>query len=158
VIKDVEEDLISQETAARIYHIVFNSTNMVLDRSTLPSRTAERAHARSAGPVQGILQAMGQGGTAGRIRCTAAGAMTAAPSTRAPSAEYREKTMKAESMEAVFMPNPKDVKIAELQARVLPSSSSGIDPERCYSSQYGARRRNLTLDVPIRSGTYDDTS
>ena len=29
------------------------------------------------------------------------------------------KTMKAESMEAVFMPNPKDVKIAELQARVL---------------------------------------
>jgi len=27
--------------------------------------------------------------------------------------------MKAESMEAVFMPNPKDVKIAELQARVL---------------------------------------
>jgi hypothetical protein len=29
------------------------------------------------------------------------------------------KTMKADSMEGIFMPNPKDVKIAELQARIL---------------------------------------
>jgi N-methylhydantoinase B/oxoprolinase/acetone carboxylase alpha subunit len=121
VIKDVEEDLISQETAVRIYHIVFNPKTLVLDReATSAARTAERAARKKRGvPYKDFCRQWNQSEPPAELPMYGCWGEDIGTIYAGPFGGMPRKTMKADSMEGIFMPNPKDVKIAELQARIL---------------------------------------
>ncbi len=117
VIKDVAEDLISTATARAIYHVVFDEATLVLDRdATDAGRAAERRARLARGkPFDEFC----------------AGWVTAEPpadipyfgSWDDPAQIYaglpgaRVRTTAAEQT-GIFMPNPKDLRIAELEAEV----------------------------------------
>lgn len=117
VIQDLEEELISHDTARRIYHIVYNPETLALDReATVKARETERNARRSRGvPFDQFVEQWA----------------TAEPAAHLPFygcwgddrhtifAGGPHRRMTADAIEAIYMPNPKDVKIAELEAKLL---------------------------------------
>ncbi|MBI2312618.1 MAG: hydantoinase B/oxoprolinase family protein [Betaproteobacteria bacterium] len=116
VIRDIEEGLISRETAREIYHIAYNPETLVLDReATEQARQSERASRKARGvPFKRFLEQW----------------VTPTPPAHLPYfgcwgddrstifAGGPQRRMAADAIEPVYMPNPKDVRIAELERRL----------------------------------------
>jgi N-methylhydantoinase B/oxoprolinase/acetone carboxylase alpha subunit len=122
VIRDLEEELISHETARLIYHIVYNPETLLLDReATEQARSAERASRKKRGLP---------------FRKFCAQWSTAEPPAQLPYygcwgddrsvifAGSPQNKMNAGAITPIMMPNPKDVRIAELERRVQELESS----------------------------------
>ncbi len=127
VIKDIEEDLISHETAQRMYHIVYDTSTLVLDRdATQRARAAERAARKQRGvPFNEFCRRwvtkeppadLPMYGCWGDDRET----IYAGPFGGVP-----RRKMKSTEIEGIFMPNPKDVTIAALEARIRELEGGG---------------------------------
>ena len=120
VIKDLEEDLISHETARNVYKIVYNPETLVLDRDgTDKARQAERDSRKARGkPFKEFCKTWSLDeppmelpyyGSWGTDRSTIyTGPYGGMPRTK----------MHVSNMEGVMMPNPRDVKIAQLEAKL----------------------------------------
>ena len=127
VIRDLEEGLLSHEAARRVYKLVYNPETLVLDREgTEKARKAEREDRKKRGlPYKDFVKKwvtqepppnVPYYGSWGRDRETIfAGPYGGVPRT----------TMKASDIQPIFMPNPRDVRIAELEARVRELESGG---------------------------------
>lgn len=114
VVRDLEESLISHETAREIYCLVYNPETLVLDReATAAARQAEREARKKRGVPYAEFRKRWD---------------TARPPAHLPFygswGEDREtiyageQIMRADAIEPVFMPNPKDVKITQLEQRI----------------------------------------
>ncbi|NMA72888.1 MAG: acetone carboxylase subunit alpha, partial [Bacteroidales bacterium] len=115
VMKDIEEDLISQETANEIYKVFYDPETFVLDREkTEKARQAEKEARKTRGvPFNEFVKNW----------------VTDKPAEHMPyygSWDDRDviyygspdKVTKGEKLKSVMMPNPKDVEIAELKAKL----------------------------------------
>jgi N-methylhydantoinase B/oxoprolinase/acetone carboxylase alpha subunit len=120
VIKDVEEDLISHETAARMYHIVYNPKTLVLDReATTAARDAERAARKRRGvPYKDFYKKWVTQEPPAQLPLFGCWGDDRETIYAGPFAGVPRRKMKSSEIEPIFMPNPKDVRIAELQARI----------------------------------------
>lgn len=112
VLKDVEEELISQETANHIYKVFYNPETLALDiEKTEAARRKEREERLKRGiPYQEFLQKW----------------VTAEPAEHLPFygrwkdeniiyAGSKANKMAADNMHPVFMPDPKEVRIQQLE-------------------------------------------
>jgi N-methylhydantoinase B/oxoprolinase/acetone carboxylase alpha subunit len=120
VISDLEQDLISHDTARDIYKIVYNPETLVLDReATERTRQAERDARKKRGvPFKQFVKQWSTEeppadlpfyGSWGDERTT----IYSGPYGGMP----RNKTSSS-AIEPIFMPNPRDVKIAQLEKRI----------------------------------------
>ena len=117
VIKDIAEELISPATARTIYHIVFDAATLVLDRdATDAARAAERRARLARGkPFDEFC--------AGWVTPEPPADIPYFGSWNDPAQIYaglpgaRVRTTAAEQT-GIFMPNPKDLRIAALEAEV----------------------------------------
>ena len=118
VIKDIEEDLISHDTAREIFHVVFDSRTLIVDEeATKAARAAERKSRLSRGkPFDEFVAEF----------------VTPEPPENLPyygswddptiiygTSSGKRIKMKATEIQSMFMPNPKDVKISQLEAELL---------------------------------------
>ena len=121
VISDIEENLISHETARRMYKVVFNSETLALDRdATQAARDAERAARKARGvPYKEFVAKWSKPEPPAHIPFY--GSWGDDPTTiyAGPFADLPRKVMSADAIEATFMPNPKDVRISELEAQIF---------------------------------------
>jgi len=120
IIKDIEEGLLSREAAERVYKVVYNPETLVLDREgTIKARQAERDARKKRGlPYKDFVKKWVKDeppadlpyyGSWGADRETIyAGPFGGVPRT----------TMSASDIQPIYMPNPRDVKIATLEARI----------------------------------------
>ena len=115
--KDLQDDLMSHENARDIYKVVYDERALVVDEeATRELRTAQRRERIARGkpfdqfcrewvtpepPVE--IPYFGSWDDPRRIYATSAG---------------QRVQMDAETLQGVFMPNPKDVRIAELEAQL----------------------------------------
>jgi len=128
VMKDLREDLISHENAVNIYHVVYDRNSLLVDvEATQQARAAER-HARitRGKPFDAFCKEW----------------VTPEPPTDIPYMGSWERNdevwasipgmmrvkMPAHAIQGVMMPNPKDVLIAQLEAKV---ASLETDLEAC---------------------------
>jgi len=120
VIKDIEENLISHETAQRMYKVVFNADTLVLDReATKKAREAERAARKKRGvPFKDFVKTWNKAEPPADVPFYGSWGPDRTTIYAGPFAGIPRKKMKSDAMEGVFMPNPKDVKIAQLEARL----------------------------------------
>lgn len=115
VIKDIEEDLISQETANDIYKVFYNPETFVLDvEKTEKEREKERENRKNRGvPFDEFVKEW----------------ETSEPPEHLPFygswkkedvvyAGSPNETMKSGQLTGVWMPDPKDIKIAELEEKL----------------------------------------
>jgi acetone carboxylase, alpha subunit len=127
IIKDIEESLLSHEAAQRVYKLVYNPETLVLDREgTQKARQAEREARKKRGvPFKEFVKKwvkeeppadLPYYGSWGRDR----NKIYAGPYGGVPRA-----TMTADAIQSVFMPNPRDVKIAQLEARIKELEAAG---------------------------------
>jgi acetone carboxylase alpha subunit len=118
VMKDIEESLISADYAHQIYHVVFDETTLVVDEEATEAARAAECQARiqrgrpykefvkdwiSEGPAAD-LPYFGSWGDNSKIIAT-------------PTPGVRQ-VMDADKLQGVMMPDPAQVKIGQLQARV----------------------------------------
>ena len=117
VMKDLSEDLISHESARDIYHVVYDKRTLIVDTAaTKAARDAERAARKARGkPYADFvrdwvrdepaadLPYFGSWGDTGRII--------------AGSGKTRQ-IMDGNAIQPVFMPDPRELRIAALEARV----------------------------------------
>ncbi len=120
VIKDIEEDLISHETAKRMYFVAYNEETLVLDRETTKKlREAERAARKKRGvPFKEFVKKWTTPEPPADLPFYGSWGDDKTVIYAGPFAGIPRKTMKSDAIEATMMPNPKDVKIAELEARL----------------------------------------
>ena len=127
VISDLEQKLISHETAREMYRIVYNPDTFLLDRdATEKARVAERLARKKRGvPFKDFVKKWTTEeppvdlpfyGSWGKDRSV----IFAGPYGGVP-----RRTMSADAIEAIYMPNPRDVKIAELEQRIQELESGG---------------------------------
>lgn len=124
VMKDLAEDLMSHENARDIYKVVYDERTLVVDaEATRESRNACRRERLAEGkPFDEFCKEW----------------VTAEPPAHVPyfgswddpSRIYalnagERVVMKADALQGVFMPNPKDVRIAELEAQVAALQAAG---------------------------------
>lgn len=117
VMKDIAEDLISRPTARAIYHVVFDDATLTLDRDATDAARAAERHARIARgkPFDEFC--------AGWVTPEPPADIPYFGSWDDPAQIYaglpgaRVKTTAA-AQTGVFMPNPKDLRIAELEAQI----------------------------------------
>lgn len=127
VMKDVEEDLISPETARAVYHVVFDPDALIVDEAaTRDARNAERAARKARGkPYKQFVEEW----------CTAEpppdvpyyGSWDDPKVIYAGEGPSRQK-LDADKLSGIFMANPKDRYIAELEAELatLRAVSGGV--------------------------------
>lgn len=120
VIRDIEENLISHETAQRVYKIVFNAETLVLDReATQKARDAERASRKKRGvPFKKFAKGWSKPEPPADIPYYGCWGEDRSTIYAGPFAGVPRKTMSSDNIEAVFMPNPRDVRIAVLEERI----------------------------------------
>lgn len=126
VIRDIEENLLSHETARRVYHIVYNPETLVLDRDgTAKARQAEREARKKRGlPFRQFVKQWVKAEPPADVPYYGCWddreKIYAGPYGGVPRA-----TMSASDIQPIYMPNPRDVKIAELEARVRELEARG---------------------------------
>ena len=114
VMKDLTEDLISHTTARELYFVVYDEAALIVDEAaTVAARNAERAARQKRGmPYAEFVKQWNQPapptdipyyGSWGDPKTIHAGAVS----------------MPADKLTGVMMPNPKDVRIAKLEAQLL---------------------------------------
>lgn len=119
VIRDIEENLLSHETARRIYHIVYNPETLVLDREgTTKARQAERDARKKRGvPFKKFVKQWTKPEPPADLPYYGSWddreTIYAGPYGGVPRA-----VMSSDNIQPIYMPNPRDVKIAELEARI----------------------------------------
>ena len=126
VVKDLEDDLISEETARDIYHVVFDPNLMVVDEAaTEAARVAEREARKARGvPFDQFVKEW----------------TTDVPPENLPwygawgdrdviYAGGRDVHTRADSIVPVFMPDPRDVHIAALEARLAAVEANASQTE-----------------------------
>lgn len=115
VIKDLEENLISHETARRIFFLIYNPETLVLDREgTARARQAERESRKKRGvPFKEFCKKWNQPEPPAHLPYY--GCWDDRNVIYAGSVE--QKTT-ADAIQPIFMPNPKDVRIAKLEQRI----------------------------------------
>ena len=126
VVKDLEDDLISEETARDIYHVVFDPNLMVVDEAaTEAARLAEREARKARGvPFDEFVEQW----------------TTAVPPENLPwygawgdrdviYAGGRDVHTRADAIVPVFMPDPRDVQIAALEARLAAVEAGAPETE-----------------------------
>ncbi|WP_051748894.1 hydantoinase B/oxoprolinase family protein [Nevskia soli] len=127
VIRDIEENLISHEAAWRVYKAVFNPETLVLDRdATQKARDAERAARKKRGvPFKQFVKSWSKPEPPANIPYYGCWGEDCSTIYAGPFAGVPRKVMRADNIEAVFMPNPKDVRIAELEDRIRTLEAKG---------------------------------
>jgi acetone carboxylase, alpha subunit len=126
VMKDLEEDLMSHENARDIYQVVYDERTLIVDTAATEARRAEyrKERIRRGKPFDAFCEEwvtkvppahipyFGSWGDPAVIYATSAG---------------QRITMSADALQGVFMPNPKDVRIGELEAELaqLKAQKSG---------------------------------
>jgi len=120
VIRDIEEKLISHEAARRIYRVVFNPETLVMDReATQKARSDERMSRKRRGvPYQQFCRDWVTSEPPADLPYYGCWGDDRSRIYAGPFAGTPRRVMSAAAIEAVFMPNPRDVKIAELEAYV----------------------------------------
>lgn len=115
VIKDLEEQLISHETARNIYKLVYNPETLVLDREgTVRARQAERDARRKRGvPFKDFVKKWNKPAPPADLPYY--GCWDDRNIIHAGSPELKTT---ADAIQPIYMPNPKDVKIAQLEQRI----------------------------------------
>ncbi|MDB5986223.1 MAG: Hydantoinase B/oxoprolinase [Nevskia sp.] len=120
VISDLEQDLISHETAREIYRIVYNPETLLLDRdATDKARQAERNARKKRGlPYKKFIKSWVTAEPPANLPFY--GSWGDDPKTiyAGPFAGVPRRKMSASEIEAIMMPNPRDVRIAQLEARL----------------------------------------
>jgi acetone carboxylase alpha subunit len=120
VIKDIEENLLSHEAARRVYHVVFNPDTLALDLvATQKAREAERAARKKRGvPYKEFCKNWVKPEPPADIPFYGSWGDDCTTVYAGPFAGTPRKKTSSDAIESVFMPNPKDVKIAELEAYI----------------------------------------
>ncbi|MBL6749853.1 MAG: hydantoinase B/oxoprolinase family protein [Nevskia sp.] len=120
VIKDLEEDLISHETARRIYHVVYNPETLVMDvEATKKARDAERAARKKRGvPFKQFVKQWNKPEPPADVPYYGSWGTDSTKIYAGPFAGIPRKVMSSDAIESIFMPNPRDVRIAELEAKL----------------------------------------
>jgi len=123
VIRDLEEDLISHETARALYHVVYDADSLVLDvAATRAARAAEReARKRRGKPFDQFV--------AEWVRPEPPEDLPYYGSWDDPTRIYAGQgagrvVMQRGAVTGVMMPNPKDVRIAELEAQLAVATAA----------------------------------
>jgi hypothetical protein len=120
VIADLEEELISHETAREIYHVVYNPETLLLDQAaTEAARAAERkARKARAQPYKAFLKQWVTKQPPEQLPFYGCWGDERSTIFAGPFAGVPRQTMNAGAIQPVYMPNPKDVRIAQLERRV----------------------------------------
>ncbi len=120
VIKDLEENLISHETAREIYRIVYNPETLLLDRdATDKARAAERKARKKRGvPYKSFVKKWTTKEPPAHLPFYGSWGSDRSTIFAGPYGGMPRQKMNAGAIEPVYMPNPRDVKIAELEARL----------------------------------------
>jgi acetone carboxylase alpha subunit len=124
VMKDLEEDLMSHENAREIYQIVYDERTLVVnEEATRKARESyRRERIRRARPFDEFCRDWVTREPPAQLPyCGSWGDLTAIYATSA----GQRIIMRAEALQGVFMPNPKDVRIAELEAEVARLKGEG---------------------------------
>ena len=122
VIRDLEEDLISHDTARELYHVVYDPASLVLDRAgTEAARAAEReARKRRGKPFDEFV--------AEWVRDTPPEDLPYYGCWDDPTVIYAgqgagRRIMRRGAVEGIMMPDPKDVRIAQLEAQLAAAAA-----------------------------------
>jgi N-methylhydantoinase B/oxoprolinase/acetone carboxylase alpha subunit len=120
VIQDIEANLLSHEAAQRIYKVVFNPDTLALDAAaTQKARDAERAARKKRGmPYKDFCKQWVKPEPPADVPYYGSWGDDRATVYAGPYAGTPRKKMSSDAIESVFMPNPKDVRIAELEAHI----------------------------------------
>ncbi|TAL90686.1 MAG: acetone carboxylase subunit alpha [Rhodanobacter sp.] len=120
VISDLEAKLISHETAREIYHIVYNKDTFLLDRDgTEKARTAERESRKNRGvPFKEFIRKWTTPEPPAELPFYGCWGDDRSVIYTGPYGGMPRRKMNAEALESVYMPNPRDVRIAQLEQRI----------------------------------------
>ncbi|MGH8523852.1 MAG: hydantoinase B/oxoprolinase family protein, partial [Gammaproteobacteria bacterium] len=120
VIRDIEEGLLSHEAAQRVYKLVYNPETLVLDREgTQKARQAEREARKKRGvPFKEFVKKWNQPEPPADLPYYGAWGADRETIYAGPYGGVPRATMSASNIQPIYMPNPRDVKIAQLEARI----------------------------------------
>jgi acetone carboxylase alpha subunit len=120
VIRDIESNLLSHEAARRVYKVVFNPDTLALDAAaTQKARDAERAARKKRGmPYKDFCKQWVKPEPPADVPYYGSWGDDRTTVYAGPYAGTPRKKMSSDAIESVFMPNPKDVRIAELEAHI----------------------------------------
>ena len=117
VMKDIEEDLISHDTARDIFKVVFDSKTLLVDeQATRAARDAERCSRLARGKP--FDEFVGEFVTPEPPPDLPYYGSWDDPKVIYGTSNGKRIKMAADDIQSMFMPNPKDVRIAELEAEV----------------------------------------
>jgi len=127
VISDLEQKLISHETAREMYRIVYNPDTFLLDRdATEKARVAERLARKKRGvPFKDFVKKWTTEEPPVDLPFYGSWGKDSSVIFAGPYGGVPRRTMSADAIEAIYMPNPRDVKIAELEQRIQELESGG---------------------------------
>ena len=127
VISDLEENLISHETAREIYRIVYNPDTFLLDRdATEKARTAERQARKKRGvPFKEFVKKWTTPEPPADLPFYGSWSDDRSVIYVGPFGGMPRRTMNAGALEPIFMPNPRDVRIAQLEQRIKELEKDG---------------------------------
>ncbi len=125
VMKDLSEDLMSHENARNIYHVVYDEKTLVVDEAaTAQARAAIRCERIARGkPFDEFVKAWVTPEPPAHLPYFGSWDDVAVIHANNPAIGMKT-TMPADAMTGVFMPNPKDLRIAELEAQIERMSRS----------------------------------
>jgi N-methylhydantoinase B/oxoprolinase/acetone carboxylase alpha subunit len=127
IIKDIEEGLLSHEAAQRVYKLVYNPETLVLDREgTIKARQAERDARKKRGvPFKEFVKKWVTAEPPADLPYYGSWGSDRDKIYAGPYGGVPRATMTASNIQSVYMPNPKDVKIAQLEARLRELEGAG---------------------------------
>ena len=120
IIKDIEEGLLSREAAERVYKVVYNPDTLILDREgTDKARRAERESRKKRGvPFKDFVKKWVTAEPPADLPYYGSWGPDKNKIFAGPFAGVPRVTMSADAIQSIHMPNPRDVEIARLKARV----------------------------------------
>lgn len=127
VIGDLEQKLISHETAREIYRIVYNPDTYLLDReATEKARAAERASRKKRGvPFKDFVAKWTTAEPPADMPFYGSWGDDRSVIYAGPYGGVPRRKMSADAIESVYMPNPRDVRIAQLERRIKELEKDG---------------------------------
>ena len=127
VIKDIEEGLLSHEAAQRVYKMVYNPETLVLDREgTTKARQAEREARRKRGvPFKDFVKKWVKSEPPADLPYYGCWGADREKIFAGPYGGVPRTEMSASDIQSIYMPNPRDVKIAQLEARIKELETGG---------------------------------